>query len=264
VRVIGVTSAHAAGATSQAAALAALLSRTGRTLLVDLNPNLAQQAALLDVDEGVNVYHLANRAQLEPVSSATLEEHVRWHEGVAVLPGVFDPNQSLLIREAFLRGLLDAAARTYAWTVIDLGRVRPDVYAAGVGGVLLWTVTPSPLGLAAFDRRFHQLRAMDVPWLHRVRVLVNQAGEDSLVGVAEFLQREYGVIVAGTVPYEPGFWRGVEISHSLQAFSVEIRDEARYIGWFGVPALRTRRALEAVIGHLGPAAAERAGVHVEA
>lgn len=264
MRVIGVTSAHAAGATSQAAGLAGLIAGPDRALLVDLNPDLAQLAALLDLDDSANVYHLAHRARLEPVSGAMLKEHVRWHEGLAVLPGATDPSQAQLIRDHFVSGLLDAAADAYSWIVIDLGRVRPDLHPAAARRVLLWIVTPSPLGLAAFDRRFQQLRAAEVSWLRRVQVVVNQAADDSLLGVAEFLEREYGVAVAGTVPYEPGFWRGVELSHSLQAFSAEIRDEGRYVSLFGRPALRTRRALEVVVGRLEASLVEQERVGAEA
>lgn len=263
MRVAGVTSAHAAGATSLAAGLAGRLAGDERVLLVDLNPELAQLAPLLDLDDSANVYHLAHHARLESVSTAMLDEHVRWHEGLAVLPGATDPSQAQLIRDHFVNGLLDAAAGAYSWVVIDLGRVRSDVYPAAARGVLLWIVTPSPLGLAAFDRRFQQLRAADVPWLQRVQVVVNQAAEDSLLGVAEFLEGEYGVDVVGTVPYEPAFWRGLELSHSLQAFSAEVRDEGRYISWFGRPALRARRALEAVMGRVVVSAVEKEKVGAE-
>jgi Flp pilus assembly CpaE family ATPase len=263
VRVAGVTSAHAAGATSLAAGLAGRIAGDERVLLVDLNPNLAQLAPLLDLDDSANVYHLAHRARLDPVTAAMLDEHIRWHEGLAVLPGASDPSQAQLIRDHFLYGLLDAAAGAYSWVVIDLGRVRPDLHPAAVRGTLLWIVTPSPLGLAAFDRRFQQLRAADVPWLQRVQVVVNQAAEDSLLGVAEFLEREYGVDLAGTIPYEPAFWRGLELSHSLQPFSAEIRDEGRYVSWFGGPALRTRRALEGVIERIAVSAVEKNRVGAE-
>jgi MinD-like ATPase involved in chromosome partitioning or flagellar assembly len=265
VRVIGVTSAHAAGATSQAAGLAGVIAGAERALLVDLNPDLAQLATLLDLDDSANVYHLAHRARLEPVSVAMLEEHVRWHEGLAaVLPGATDPSQAQLIRDHFVSGLLDAAAGAYSWVVIDVGRARPNLHPAAARGVLLWIVTPSPLGLAAFDRRFQQLRAAEVPWLRRVKVVVNQAADDSLLGVAEFLEREYAVPVLGNVPYEPGFWRGLELSHSLQAFSAEIRDESRYVSWFGRPALSTRRALEAIFARLEASLVNQETVGAEA
>jgi Flp pilus assembly CpaE family ATPase len=259
-----VASAHAAGATSLAAGLAGVLSAGGKVLLTDLNPELAQVATLLDLEDRVNVYTLAHGARLEPVTAAILDLHVRWHEGLAVLPGVTDPAQAGQIRDHFVASLLETAAAQYSWAVIDLGRVRPGLHPAAMAGGVLWVVTPSPLGLAAFDRRFQQLRSAEVPWLARVHVVVNQVADDSLTGVAEFLEREYEVPVLGTVPYEPGFWRGLELSHSLQAFSTEIRDEGRFVGWFGRPALRTRRALEAVARRLEASVADGAPVGVEA
>jgi Flp pilus assembly CpaE family ATPase len=261
---VGVVSAHAAGATSIASGLAGLLARDGQVVLVDLNPELAQVAALLDLDDRTNVYHLAHDARLEPVTTARLEEQLRWHEGLAVLPGTADPEQARQVRDHFVNGLLDAASARFSWAVIDLGRVRSDLHPAAASGAVVWVLTPSPLGLAAFDRRFQQMRAADVPWLARVHAVVNQEAEDSLAGVAEFLGREYGVPVLGSVPYEPGFWRGVELSHSLQAVSAEVRDEGRFVSWFGRPALRTRRALEAAVRRLEASGAERAHVGAEA
>jgi MinD-like ATPase involved in chromosome partitioning or flagellar assembly len=263
VRVVGVTSAHAAGATSLAVGLAGVLSGAGRALLIDLNPELAQVAALLDVDDGRNVYHLAYDARLQPVSAATLAEHVRWHEGMAVLPGVAHRDQAREIRDHFVNALLNAAEAQYEWAVIDLGRVREELHPAATSAALLWVLTPTPLGIAAVERRFQQLRSANVPWLAQVQVVVNQAADDSLAGVAEFMEREYGVQVAGTLPYEPGFWRGVELSHSLQSCSSELRDEGRFISWFGRPALRTRRALEAVARQLEASVVARTPVAAE-
>lgn len=50
--LIGVTSVRFAGATSIAAGIASCLSPDGRTLLVDLNPDLPEQATLLDWTAG--------------------------------------------------------------------------------------------------------------------------------------------------------------------------------------------------------------------
>ncbi len=264
LNLIGVTSVRFAGATSMAAGIAGRLSPDGRTLLVDLNPDLPEQATLLDVDGRVNVYHLAHRAQLAAVSAAELEDHVRWHEGLAVLPGIADPSQATLLRDHFLAGLLAAAADTFEWVVIDLGRARLDLSAAATSGLVLWVLTPSPLGLAAFDRRFGQMRTAGVSWLENLRMVINQMADDSLAGVADFLTAEHGVTVAGTVPYEPALWRGIELSHSLQAFSVEIREEARYVSWFGKEALRTRSAIEQIVERLKADMERRSRVGVEA
>ncbi len=264
MRTVGVVSAHAAGATSLATALAGVVSATGRTLLIDLNPELAQVAALLDIDDRSNVYHLAYEARLEPVTAGMLEDRVVWHEGLAVVPGPADHEQAHEVRDHFMNGLLNAAAARYGWVVIDLGRVHEQLYQAATADTVLWVVTPSPLGLAAFDRRFRQLRSADAPWLARVQAVVNQSAEDSLAGVLEFLEREYGVPVLGTVPYEPEFWRGLELSHSLQPCSSEIRDEGRFVSWFGRPALRVRRAVEGIVGRIEESAVDRAQTGTEA
>jgi cellulose biosynthesis protein BcsQ len=264
VSTIGVMSANGAGATSVAAGLAGVLAARGRTLLIDLNPDLPEQAALLDVDDRTNVYHLAYDARLEPVSPAGLEDRVVWHEGLAVLPGTADPEHVSVIRDHFVKGLLEAASARYSWTIIDLGRARRELCPAATDAPLLWVLTPSPLGLAAFDRRFRQLRSAGAAWLERVRAVINQESDDSLAGVGEFLEREYGVPVAGTVPYEPTFWRGLELSHSLQPFCSELRDEGCFVSWFGRHALRTRRAIEGVVSRLEAAAMDAPHVGAEA
>ena len=107
------------------------------------------------------------------------------------------------------------------------------------------------------DRKFRQLRSAEAPWLAQVQAVVNQLGDDSLAGVPEFLEREYDLPVVGTVPHEPGFWRGVEVSHSLQPFSSEIRDEGHFASWFGHPALRVRRAIEGVAARLEESGVDR-------
>lgn len=244
LNVVALTSARSEGTTTLAAALAGVLSRGGRTLLVDLDLSLAEVGTLLNLDDSRGVYHLAYRTQLAPVGPVELDETVRWHEGLAVLSGIADEEDAWMVRNHFVTGLLDAAAKRFAWAVLDLGRVRVDLPWAISRGVIIWVVSPSPLGLAAFDRRFRQMKRASVPWLPRVRVVLNQVAEDSLGGVTEFLRSEYGVSVVGAVPYEPGFWRSLQLSHSIQPLSVDARDEPRYVSWFGRPALRARRALE--------------------
>lgn len=240
------TSARPDGATSLAVGLAAVLSGAARTLLIDLNRERPELAPMLDVDDGVSVYHLAYQAQLQPVGARELEDAVRWHEGLGVLPGIADAGQAALLSDHFVSGLLRAARESFPQVVVDGGRLGLGLPAALTAGVLC-VVAPTPLGLVAVERCLAALRAAQVPWLESVRVVINQVTDDSLRGVAEFLSEEHRLPVLGSLPFEPGFWRRLELTHSLQALSLEPRDERRYARAFGAAALRTRRALEQVV-----------------
>ena len=251
---IGVTSARPDGATTLALGLAALLSRTDRTLLIDLNVERAEIAPLLDIEESRTVFHLAYNAQLSPVTQQELEDHLMWHEGLAVLPGVADLAQGQQIRSHFVAGLMEAARAGFKHVVCDLGRVRPDLPPAAVGEALLWAVAPTPLGIWAFDRAFRHAREAEAEWLGRALAVVTQEAADSLGGVPAYLNREYAIRVLGDLAYEPRFWRSVQVSNSIRALNVEIHDQARYLRAYGPDALRTREALERLVGALAPLA----------
>ena len=251
--LIAVASARPDGGTTLALGLAALMSRTDRTLLIDLNVDRAEIAALLDIEESRTVSHLAYNAQLSPVTQQDLEDHLAWHEGLAVLPGVADATQGRQIRNHFVAGVLQAAQSGFKHVVCDLGRVRPDLPPAAVTDALLWAVAPTPLGIWAFDRAFRQAREAEAEWLGQARAVVTQEAADSLGGVPAYLKREYGVHVLGELPYEPRFWRSVQVSHSLRALNVEMHDQARYLRAYGPDALRTREALERLVAEITPA-----------
>src|ERR1700738_2756777 len=102
-------SAHSDGATTLAAALAACWSADERTGLIDLKPDRPDVATLLAVVDTKTIYHLAFNAQLAPVSAADLEEHLSWHEGLAVLPGIARAAQQASIADHFIAGLIDQA-----------------------------------------------------------------------------------------------------------------------------------------------------------
>ena len=252
--LIAVASARPDGGTMLALGLAALLSRTDRTLLIDLNLERAEIAPLLDIEESRTAFHLAYNAQLSPVTQPDLEDHLVWHEGLAVLPGVGDLAQGQQIRNHFVAGLLQAARAGFKHVVCDLGRVRPDLPPAAVADALMWAVAPTPLGIWAFDRAFRQAREAEAEWLGHAHAVVTQEAADSLGGVTAYVKREHGVRVLGELPYEPRFWRSVQVSHSIRALNVEIHDQARYLRAYGSDALRTREALERLVSALAPVA----------
>lgn len=263
-RLIAIASARPDGATTLALGLAGVLSRTERTLLIDLNVERAEIAPLLDIDESRTVYHLAYNAQLSPVTQEELEDLVVWREGLAVLPGVADPAQGEQIRTHFVAGLIEAAQAGFNHVVCDLGRIGPDMPSAAVDGLFLWVVAPTPLGIWAFDRAFRQAHEANANWLGHVRPVVNQQAADSLDGVSGYLSREYGLHVLGDLPYESNFWRRQQISHSLRALNVEIRDRARFERAYGPEACRTRDALERLVAANTSAAVPQAMNRAEA
>ena len=261
--LIAVASARPDGATTLALGLAALLSRTSRTLLIDLNVERPEIAPLLDIDESRTVFHLAYNAQLSPVTQQDLEDQLVWHEGLAVLPGIADAAQGQEIRSHFVAGLIEAARLGFKHVVCDLGRIRPELPPAAIDEVLLWAVAPTPLGVWAFDRTFRKVHEAEAEWLGQARAVVSQEAADSLGGVSGYLNREYGIRVLGAVPYEPRFWRSVQVSHSLRALNVEIRDQARYLRAYGSDALRTRDALERLLTAVAPRIAPEPISHLE-
>ena len=245
-RLLAIVSARPDGATTVAAALAALLSASSRTLLCDLNLERPEIAPLLDLDDSKTVYQLAYGAQLAPVTADELEGHVSWHEGTAILPGASNPGEAALISDHFLQSLLETAARRFEQVVLDLGRVRTGVPAALRDASLLWVVAPSRLGLAAFDRAWRRLAAEEATWPTAAGVVLNRVGPHSLGSVPAFLERNYGIQILGELPDVPSYCQQVETTRSLQALSVEIREQDRFTRAYGEEAARFRAALQSL------------------
>ena len=241
---IGVFSARADGATTVALGLAACLSARGRTLLVDLNLDCPELAALLDVGCSRTLYHLAYNAQLAPVSSEELEDHIGWRDGLAVLPGITHPEHAERITDHFLTGLLDAARRSFEYVVIDLGRIRSALAVPLRSASLLWVVQPSPLGMEALDRTVRRFEDRGAGGLARTRLALNRVSERSLAGTERYVGDEYGLEVAATLPDTPDYWRRVESEHSARAVSVSNPEHPRYLSAHGEQALLARRAIE--------------------
>jgi Mrp family chromosome partitioning ATPase len=242
-----VVSARPDGATTVAVGLAAVRSAGGRTLLVDLNTDRADIAPLLDLGEARTIYHLAFNAQLNPVSGSDLEDHLLWHEGVAVLAGVSRGAHRRLIVDDFVSGLLDQALERFDHVVLDLGRVRADIPASATQGQVLWVVVPGPLGVAAVETATVDLVEEEAGWLANARFVLNRCRGDSFLGVDRFLEREYGLTVAGQLPDVPSYLRTVEHSHSVRALSAPAGDDRLYSKRYGAEAVAMRRAFEALV-----------------
>jgi Flp pilus assembly CpaE family ATPase len=251
--VVSVVSARPDGATSIAMGLAAVRSRTARVLLIDLCPHGPEVAPLLDVEDSPNVYELSFVARLSPVSASDLEASVQWRDGLGVLAGARpQPGPRGEISDAFVDGLVSAAAATFDLVILDLGRPRAQLPPTLTGGSLLWVVTPSPLGMAALDRAVSDLVQQEATWLPSARVVLNRVGERSWQDVEPFIHMEYGMRVAGTLPLADECWRTLEDRHSLAPFCVPVIDRKRHQRAYGADAWRVRQALEALARAITP------------
>lgn len=239
-----VTSARPDGATTVALGLAAVLSATGRTLLIDLNFDQADIAPLLDIGQARTIYNLAFNAQLSPVDAKDLEDHVSWHEGLAVLPGIARRAHRHAIADHFINSLLEQALLQFDHVVVDLGRVRAECPSAIGQGSLLWVVCPGPLGIASVEKSTVDLAEEEAGWLASANAVLNRAGDDSFLGVDSFLEREYGLRVVGQLPNVPEYLKSAELSHSLRALSVPIADDRLQVKRYGAGSLALRRGLE--------------------
>jgi Mrp family chromosome partitioning ATPase len=238
------------GATTLAVALAARLSEDHRVLLVDLNLDRPEVAPLLDVDESPNVYQLAYQSRLAPVGPAQVEAQVQWREGMGVLAGSWlASEQRAEITDSFVDELLTAAAARFDHVVVDLGRPRATLPGQVLDGVLAWVVTPSPLGVAALDRSVAQLEAQGRSWKGATLVL-NRVSDSSWRGVDRLAEREYQMLTAGQVPLVPAYLTRVEVSHSLAALRVPVRDRRRFLRAYGAEAWSVRQAVTALAGRL--------------
>jgi len=243
--VVSVFSARPDGATSIAVGLAAVLSQTARVLLIDLCAHGPEVAPLLDVEDSPNVYELSFLARLAPVSAPELEAHVQWRDGLGVLAGNWpQPGRREETTDLFVEGLVSAAASRFDHVVVDLGRPRPTLPPALGSGVLLWVVTPSPLGMAAFDRTVASLHEQEAAWLSSAKVVLNRVDERSWRDVERFIELEYRMPAVAQVPLADECWRALEKRHSLAPFCVAVPERRRHQRAYGTDAWRTRQTLE--------------------
>jgi MinD superfamily P-loop ATPase len=243
--VMGVCSARSDGATSVAVALAAHLSITERTLLVDLNTWQPEVAALLDLDAPRNLHHLAHTFQLGAIRVEELEVAIAWRDGLACLAGIAHPDQAAEITPALVRGLVAVASEKFDRVVMDLGRVRPDMPVDDVDR-LLWVMRPAPLGLAAFDRAWRVLDADAVPWAPRVLPVVNRAGAGSIVSMDAYLGAQAGLVPIAELPESRDLWRRLEYTHRLDSLLAPLDDERRFERTHSPELLAFRRAVKAL------------------
>jgi hypothetical protein len=242
--VTGVVSARPDGATSLAIALAARLSASARTLLVDLNVTRPEVATLLDLDQRRNVYHLAFGSQVAPINPAELNEAISWVDSLACLAGIVHEDQADFLSEGFVAGLLEAAAINFDRVVLDLGRLRSKVPAASRVDLLLCAISPTPLGLAAFDRRWRVLEDDDVEWRSTLRPLLTRSKDTTLDGIENYLRLGTGLEVFGDLPDCPGIWNRLEYSHSLRELLAPGTDEAWFRRTFDEEVWHYRRSLD--------------------
>ena len=245
-QLIAIVSARSDGASSLALGLAAVMGARHRTVLVDLNRDNAEVATFLNADESKTVYHLAYNAQLAAITEIELREHLQWHDGFAVLPGITDPRQAGQITPLFIGNLLQILRKEFEVVLVDGGRLRQSLPSALGAGSVLWVVAPRPLGLGAFERAYRAVEEVTHPTLN-LQVVLNRVSPQSLADVATFVRSEYGLPVLGEVPDCPNFWSRAELAHSVRGLSTPIVDRPRALRAYGEEAIPMRAALEALV-----------------
>lgn len=256
-QLIGIVSGRSDGTTSVALGLVGVLSAKQRTILVDLNPDNPEIAAFLDLDESKTVYHLAYNAQLAAITERELHDHLQWHDGFAVLPGITDPPQWQQITPLFLGNLLQVLRREFQIVVVDAGRLHQVLPAGLSSGMVLWVVAPRPLGLAAFERSYRSVDDVTHAGLN-VQVVLNQVSSRSLAHVAAFIRAEYGLPVLAELPDCRDFWMRAELAHSVRSLSIPLVDRQRVLRAYGEDVFPMRAAFEALAERLvQPAMAAR-------
>ena len=256
-QLIGIMSARSDGATSIALGLAGVFGAKQRTILVDLNPDNPEIAAFLDVDESKTVYHLAYSAELAAITERELHDHLQWHDGFAVLPGITDPVQWKQITPLFLGNLLQVLRSEFQTVLVDAGRLRQGLPPGLSSGMVLWVAAPRPLGLAAFERSYRAVDDVTHAGLN-VQVVLNQVSSRSLADVAAFIRAEYGLPVLAELPDCRDFWMRAELAHSVRSLSIQLVDRQRALRAYGEEVFSIRAALEALAERLvQPAMAAR-------
>jgi len=252
-QAITIVSARSEGASTLSLGLAAVLGARGRTALVDLNLESADLATFLDLDASKTVYHLAYNAQLAPVSDEDLRQHLEWHDGFAVLPGITHPQHRKQVHPHFIGSLFQALGTQFEALLIDGGRLHVSLPSELTAGKVLWVLVPRPLGMAAFDRTFRALEDVNTPWLTKAQVVLNRVSPQTLGEVTSFIRMEYGLAVLGEVSDCPEFWSQAELDHSLRALSGPIDDRRRFVRAYGEGAFRMRADLELLAERLSAA-----------
>jgi len=256
-QLIAIVSSRSDGATSLALGLAAVIGARHRTVLVDLNRDNAEIATFLNGDESKTVYHLAYNAQLAEVTEIELRQHLQWHDGVAVLPGITDPRQAEQITPVFIGNLLQVLRKEFEVVLVDGGRLRQSLPSALSTGSVLWVVAPRPLGLAGFERAYRAVEEVTHPTLN-LQVVLNRVSAQSLADVATFVRSEYGLPVLGEVPDCPNFWSRAELAHSVRGLSTPLVDRKRALRAYGEEAVPMRAALEGLVERISEPAVSAA------
>jgi MinD superfamily P-loop ATPase len=253
-QLIAILSARSDGATSLALGLATLMGARHRTVLVDLNRDNPEIATFLNADESKTVYHLAYNAQLAAITEIELREHLQWHDGFALLPGITDQRQAEQITPLFMGSLLQVLQKEFEIVLVDAGRLRRSLSSAFTTGSVLWVVAPRPLGLAALERAYRAVEEVTHPTLN-LQVVLNRVSAQSLADVATFVRAEYGLPVLGEVPDCPSFWSRAELAHSVRGLSTPMVDRQRALRAYGEEAVPMRAALKGLVERITQPAA---------
>ena len=203
-RMVGVLGAAGAPGRTFISVNAALgLAQRGLSVcLLDADPGLGTVAAQLDLSEDRSLFYLAHESTLAAIDDDLVDRHLQHFGPLAVLTGRFEPGRGGTISAEVLSKVTRLLLGRYRLLIIDLGRLdNPQTMAMALGcQLLLWVVSPSPLGADLFDRTVTSSLAAQLRPKPNLAI-INGTGSGALGETEEALLRRYGISVVASVPH---------------------------------------------------------------
>ncbi len=215
-RLVGVIGASGApGRSFISVNTAVWLAQRGLSVcLIDADPGLGTVAAQLDLSEERSLFYLAHESTLSAVDDELIDRHLQHFGPLAVLTGRFEPGRGGAISDELMGQVTGLLRSRFRLVIADLGPLdNPATATMAIRcQLLLWVVSPTPLGADRFDRTVTSALASPLrpkPSL----AIVNGTGTGSLLETEDALVRRYGVAVGASVPHHRLACLEAEASH---------------------------------------------------
>lgn len=182
--------------------------------LIDADPGLGTVAAQLDLSEERSLFYLAHESTLTAVDDELIDRHLQHFGTLAVLTGRFEPGRGGAVSDELLGKVTGLLRNRFRLVIADLGPLDNPCTAAMAMWcqLLLWVVSPTPLGADRFDRTVTS--ALAGPLRPKPNLaIVNGTGNGALMETEEALVRRYGVSVGASVPHHRLACLEAEASH---------------------------------------------------
>jgi len=211
------------------------LAQSGLSVcLVDADPRLGTVAAQLDLGEDRSLFYLAHESTLAPVDDDLVDRHLQHFGPLGVLTGRFEPARGGTVTAELLATVATLLRSRYRLVMVDLGPLdNPETAAmARLCQLLVWVVSPTPLGADRFDRTVTSALASQLRAKPALAV-INGTGTGALGQTEEALLRRYGISAGASVPH-----------HRLAGLQAEARHRPAVMG--GPLSQSLRRVAKAV------------------